>query len=266
MFSNLFCKPICIDWDASREAWIESVLGSLIPKLEQDKRFINSTDLTNRFKLEVKTWRKSAKFRPVIEIGNELAAADSLLAQSRHNQNLIYEPPLNNTSKRLDFLRNDGNGICEWIEVKTVSPKWNDSDTAWERFLKFANTLSKNLNLLTSKQFSGAAISAQAINARRSIIDRTVEIEAKAKFIPVKQNGPIKLLFCSTGSDWYEDELEDFAYFYKVGKCRDDDWLANLTEQHMLNNNLSFNHSLVAFGYLARKHEDLTASIPLTWF
>ena len=51
----------------------------LLPKLPSDTRFNDGAKLTRGFELEVDTWKKTDGFRPVIEIGNELAAAECLL-------------------------------------------------------------------------------------------------------------------------------------------------------------------------------------------
>lgn len=152
LFKRLFKKPCRIDWDLSREQWIESVLTCLVPKLEQDQRFDRSADLIARFRREIEAWRKNHKFRQVIEFGNELAAAECLLDRLRPGEKLIYEPPMKGTDKRIDFLILGPDGSHSWVEVKTVSPQWNDTEAGWQRFLDFAKSVTENVMFVVKKK------------------------------------------------------------------------------------------------------------------
>jgi hypothetical protein len=111
-----------IDWQTMREDWIEAVQEEVLPKLPSDTRFNDGAKLTRGFELEVDTWKKTDGFRPVIEIGNELAAAECLLNLLKEGDSLIYEPPMAGTKKRIDFLRLSVSGQHEWVEVKKGCP------------------------------------------------------------------------------------------------------------------------------------------------
>lgn len=259
LFKRLFKKPCRIDWDLSREEWIESVLTYLVPKLEQDQRFDRSADLIGRFHWQIKTWRENHKFQPVIEIANELAAAECLLDRLSPGEKLIYEPPMKGTDKRIDFLILDADGSHSWVEVKTVSPQWNDTEAGWQRFLGFSEEFPETAKLIVDREWSGAAVAGQAFNARMTFIQKTMEVEQRARCIPAKLNGPVWILFCSTGSNWYIDELEDFADFYKTSHFRADDWAQNITARYMQDRNIVFERLLQGFHYLERKHSDVSA-------
>ena len=231
---------------------------SILPKLASDTRFARAMDLINRFHHEIETWRKTDAFSPVIEIGNELAAAECLLASLAVGDSLTYEPSMADTDKRIDFLKISG-GAHEWIEVKTVCPKWVDDEAGWLRFTRIAQAFPENAKLVVAKEWAGAAVAGQSIKARWSFIQRTAEVEERATFIPDNQWGPVWLLFCSTGADWYQDELEDFADFYRTGNSRADDWLRNATDRYMYDEGIRFSQSLSGFHYLARTHDEVSA-------
>lgn len=67
-------------------------------------------------------------------------------------------------------------------------------------------------------------------------------------------------MFCSTGSDWHKDELEDFVHYYFTNTYRDDDWLANFADKYMAENGWGFARSLTGFCYLRRGHDEDSAS------
>jgi len=249
-----------IDWQTMKKKWIDDVKNTLLPKLSRDSRFINSIQLINRFQSEIQVWEKTALFKPLIEIGNELASAEKLLDHLTANDTLTYEPPIIGTNKKIDFLINAASGAYEWIEVKTVAPQWVDDQAGWIRFTQIAQEAPENASFIARREWAGAAISGQAIKARWSFIQRAAEIEARAQSIPKNQSGPISLLFCSTGLAWAKDELEDFADFYRTGAFRADDWLSNATKRYMQDQSLTFDRSIAGFHFLGRKHDEVSAN------
>ncbi len=242
-----------------KQEWIDAVLDQLVPKLLADQRFHDDGHLVNRFHTEVKTWKATDRIRPVIEIGNELAAADCLLGLLPENDRLHYEPAIVGTPKRIDFLQVRANGERHWAEVKTVAPTWVDDEDGWQRFVRIAQSFPENAKLVVAREWAGAAIAGQFIKARWSFIARTAEVEARAALIPEAQKGPVSLMLCSTGSAWYPDQLEDFADFYRTGRHRADDWMSNATNRYMQEEGITFARSLAGFHYLARKHESVFA-------
>ena len=248
-----------IDIHESNEKWIAEVHSCLLPKLHADQRFIDVEKLTKKFKLEIETWRKRGKFGAVVEIGNELAAADCLLDSMGEGDKLMYERSMAGTEKRIDFLAITSTGQRNWIEVKTVAPQWVDGEEKWQRFTRIAQGFPENAQLDVKKEWMGAAVGGQFINTRWSFIKCAAEIEARAAFIPDSKKGPVSLLFCSTGSAWCVDELEDFAYCYRTGKPRADDLMQNAAKKYMHDEGISFNRSLAGFHYLGRECEEVFA-------
>jgi hypothetical protein len=241
-----------------KEEWIGKVNAELLPKLLADIRFKNGVKLTNRFQHEVDIWKRTGIFKQVIEIGNELAAAECLICRLHSDDRLIYEQPIIGTKKLIDYLTIKGSGQHEWVEVKTVAPEWVNDEAGWLRYMKIAKDFT-NAKLIVVREYEGAAIAGQAFKTRWSFIQQTSEGEARAALIPDAMKGPVWLLFCSTGFDWHRDELEDFADFYRTGKPRGDDPMSNATERYMRDEGLSFNRLLAGFHYLGRKKKEVSA-------
>lgn len=162
------------------------------------------------------------------------------------------------TQKRIDFLMIKGSGHHEWVEVKTVAPEWVNDEAGWQRYMRIAEDF-KCARLIVDSEYEGAAVAGQAIKARWSFIQKTIEVETRAALIPDGMKGPVCLLFCSTGFDWNRGELGDFADFYKAGKPRKDDAMSSATERYMRDERLSFSRVLAGFHYLGRKKKEVSA-------
>ena len=241
--------------------WVQSVRGRLVPLLKSDARFQGSNILISRFEHEVNLWNVTRNIRPLIEIGNELASAEALLNGMGACETLIYEPPIPGTKKRIDFLKVTAHGINEWIEVKTVSPRWEDNDERWQRALKFTDDFPKNASLTVNKDWDGAAIANKAINARMSFIERTHELELRVKLIPTRMAGSVSLMLCSSGTEWHLDDLQDFIEFYRTGRSRPDDWFRNAAKRFMDCEGISFDGSLSGFHLLNRKPDAVSSCL-----
>jgi len=194
-----------IDWHAMKEEWIAAVQAELLPKLLADVRFKEGVGLINRFQLEIDVWKRTDKIRPLIEIGNELAAAECLLNSLDRGDSLLYEPPIMGTKKRIDFLKLSASGQHEWVEVKTIAPQWIDDEAGWQRFINIAQEFPKNSRLVVAKEWGGAAISGQSIKARWSFIQRTVEVEGEVS-ASVHDLGVRNLLRSAEGMEAGRDE------------------------------------------------------------
>jgi hypothetical protein len=245
--------------DRLRLARINEVQITLAAKLRADTRFVGSKDLLGRFDREIAAWQRGGSFQAVIEIGNELAAAERLLSTLGRDGQMRYEPPIVGSKKRIDFLLLDANRTRSWVEVKTIHPTWVDNEPGWQRFVRIAQAFPANAQLVVDSQWAGSAIAGQSIKTRWSFIKRSVEVEARAAEISRHECGPVWLMLCSTGLNWCLDELEDFADFYRTGVARDDDWMCNAAAQYMRDEQVTFSGALAGFHYLARKHDAVSA-------
>jgi hypothetical protein len=247
-----------IDWQLSKEAWISAFRAGAVADMLADTRFVDRAQLLRRFDASVKRWREGAEFRSVINDANEIAAAALLLRDLRANDRLFYEPRLTGTPKSLDFCVQWADGGRSWVDVKTVAPRWQDDEAAWERFRQIAESFPANTQLIVARQFGGAGLSGQYIKARWSFVQRCVELEAKIALLTSAEHGPVRLLFCSEGA-WHEDDLEDFADFYHTGQFRPDDWGQNAIAQYMDERGITFAHTIAGFCYLERRHDEARA-------
>lgn len=242
-----------IDWQASKEEWIDNVRSTLIPRLRADRRLVGSDSLQRHFDTSVEYWRQNGDFRAVINDGNELCAAAAILGCIHAEDLLLYEPRLAATRKSIDFCVVLADGTRAWIDMKTVAPKRQDDKAAWERLCKIAQDFPPTATLI-----AGAAIGSQLLKARWSFVQRAAELEAKIALLTEGERGPVRLLFCSEGA-WQEDDLEDFADFYRSGAFRPDDWAQNAVARYMAEKNLTFDGSIAGFCYLERRHDEVGA-------
>ena len=247
-----------IDWQASKEEWVTEFRARLVPRLMSDCRFASSGDLVAKFERSVERWRAGSEIRQLINDANELAAAAALLNVLKPDDVLRYEPRLSATRKTLDFLIQGQDGSRGWIDMKTVAPVWNNDDDAWKRLVEIAKGFSSNSQLVINRDFCGAAIGGQKLNARWTFVQRTIEVEAKAALLTAQERGPVRLMLCSAG-EWHEDDLEDFSDFYRTGNFRGDDWAQNAVARYMGERSLSFTRVLSGFCYLDRRHDEVEA-------
>jgi hypothetical protein len=254
-----------IDWDASREAWIQEARTAWAPRLLSDARFPDGSKLLKRFDFEVETWRRKKAegltFRQLINFGNELGAAVGLLDHVTDLATLRYEPRIPGVRKTLDFLLLDAEGRRAWVDVKTVAPEWVDDDAEWKRFQAIAQKFPENARLAVDRVFGGAGIGGQSIKTRWSFATRTFEVEQKAALIPEEMRGPVWLLFCSDRFAWHPDDLEDFADMYRSGRFRDDDWSRNEVFRYMQEKGLVFSGTLSGFHYAGRRHDEVAIDL-----
>jgi hypothetical protein len=83
------------------ERWAECMETELIPGLQADPRFQNSQKLVDLFHEKVAAWRNGGgEIKQIIEIGNELTAAESLLGRMATDETLEYEPRMAGSRKR----------------------------------------------------------------------------------------------------------------------------------------------------------------------
>lgn len=247
-----------IDWKASKQSWIDDLRARLIPRLRADVRFSDVDRLVRRFNDTVSRWQAHDDFRPVINDGNELCAAAALLGDLRPGDRLRYEPRLQATAKSIDFCVEWHDGGRSWIDMKTVAPRWQDDDAAWQQFCTIAADFPDNAMLLVDRDFCGAALSGQALKARWSFVQRALELEAKIAFLTEAEHGPVRLLLCNDGA-WHEDDLEDFADYYFSGRFRADDWAQNAVARYTADRNQTFARSIAGFCYVERRQDEVFA-------
>ncbi len=189
-------------------------------------------ELLEQFEAALRTCRAdpNSDWRTVTERVNEMAVA-KLLADDRHLPGRIaYEPNFLPGGRRIDFLaeRTDDN---LYVEVKTVHPRTDDSDAAWDKYLRARAYHPENVHVIVEREQMGAALYGFSFASRSHFLDYTLSFETRLAAAKLQRQGPGILVFCGNGIPWHLSELEDFADFYHHGRHRQDDPFA-LMEQH----------------------------------
>lgn len=243
-------------WHRAFDAWSERAGTHYRAILGAEARFPDAPVLLSSFAHTTDVWhrrRDAASARALQEKANELAVAGALLGLLGQSQLLAYEPTLSGTKKTIDFLiAAPGVPSC-WIDVKTVAPEWRDTQAAWKRFERVRDKAPRDVMFIRRRKWGGAGIANQELNVRLAFVRKTVELETKIATLEGPERVPVTMLFCTCGSAWSADSLEDFADFYRTGRFRSDDPLSNATTKYMTENGLVFNRTVEGFHYLERK-------------
>lgn len=250
---------IVIDWVSSVRIWIDAVEENVIPIIANDKRLINGNELITRFRDSVSRWNLENKSRVGAAINtrrlsedvNEVVVAKCILSRMEADERLDYEPKLSKTGKSIDFRVIDNSQIIHWLDVKTVNPKWNDSEEKWERYRHLSESFPDNSKLLVEKDWHGAAISNELINSRYSFVGNSKKLEEKISLLSQSEHGQYYLILCNNGG-WSISDLEDFSYYYRTGEFSESDWCRCIIEQHMKEKEIEFNRSITNFSYMER--------------
>ena len=237
-------------------AWVAAVRAEVLPGLAGDARFPNAQVLIDRFQEAVGRWEAVGddQLLPLIHDGNEVAAAATILMHVAADNRLEYERRLGATRKSIDFVVETATSRS-WIDFKTVAPRWQDDAAGWARFCQIAQGFPANARLVVDQQFGGAGLAGQEIKARWTFIQRTLELEEKVDLLLPAERGDARLMICSNGA-WHHTALEDFADFYRTGRCRADDWAQNAISRFMADQGLNFRRNLDGFSFIRRKLEE----------
>lgn len=230
---------------------------------EPSSRLTGGERLWGQFEDAVAAYRKHGRPQRagVCQGVNELAVAGQILAdKSLSHTPIWYEPEIVSHGPRFDFVAPDVNGQALYIEVKTVEPRTEDSDSNWAKFEGRQKYLTPGNHYIVEKEWMGAAIFGKSFAARSSFLDNTFETEAKFKDHNAVKPGHAILVFCGTGFAWKVDALEDFADFYRTGRHRGDDPFADMEQHAIEQRGAKLSRSLNGFAALMRKSDDALPS------
>jgi hypothetical protein len=195
----------------------------------------------------------------VDEAHNEICVADVVLSDpSMIEATLLYERPLPNTDKTIDFVLLEGDGRLTLVDVKTIKPLPRDRWDQYERAIK-EGWLPKNVQFVLEQEWQGGEIWHTAFASRSRFLEYTLELETKlaAAAYGVVARRRI-LMLCGEGFYWHQDELEDFVAYYRSGTHRGDDPFSLAETRYIQANGLTLDHSISSFGCLDRRQGDIT--------
>lgn len=225
-------------------------------------RFAHSEALLGRYSAAMQTviTKGRSHFRAVDEAHNEICVADAVLSDpSTLGTTLIYEPPLPNTDKTIDFVLREAGGKLTLIDVKTIKPESLDR---WDQYLKARREgwIPNNVFFVLEQEGQGGELWHTAFASRARFLEYTLELEAKLAAAAYGEIAHRKILMlCGEGFYWREDELADFVAYYRSGTHRGDDPFSLAEARHVQEKGLSFQRSISSLGCLDRRQGDIAA-------
>lgn len=243
--------------------WIEAVRHRLLPKLMTDLRFVDARKLAERFEDAASLWAlrpSELTRRNMIEVGNEIAVAVSLLCWDyREVGVLCYRRPIENCLT-VDFSLSDSNGNSACIFVRTLVPEWADDDSGWLR-LRRAAFEARRSSAGRKRKASHTRISTWQVKASWAILNQTIETEKKVALIQQASPGPIWLLLCSDLSGLACSNLEQFADYYRTGRLLPEDWVTHGIDRYLSDMHATFTRTLAGFHFLSRGPDDFSGKL-----
>ena len=201
-----------------------------------------------------------AHFHAVDEAHNEICVADAVLSDpSTLEATLLYEPPLPNTKRTIDFVLQEADGRLTLVDVKTIRPQPRDRWDQYERALA-EGWLPKNVQFILEQEWRGGELWHTAFASRSRFLEYTIEFEAKLAAASYGNAARRQILMlCGEGFHWRQDELEDFVAYYRSGMHRGDDPFSLAEARYVEANGFAFRRSISSFGCLDRRQGDAKA-------
>jgi hypothetical protein len=225
-------------------------------------RFAHGADLLERHSAAIREVIAQGRhhFHAVDEAHNEICVADAILSDpSTAEASLLYEPPLPNTVKTIDYAVRERDGKITLVDVKTIKPQPRDRWDQYERAVK-EGWLPKNVQFILEREWQGGELWHSAFASRSRFLEYSLELEAKLSAAAYGETARRRvLMLCGEGFHWHQSELEDFVAYYRTGVHRDDDPFSLAEERHVLANKLVFERSISSFACLDRRQGDIAA-------
>jgi hypothetical protein len=193
----------------------------------------------------------NADTRQLTERTNELAVAKVLLDDTTITEPISYEPNLLPDDRKIDFVVARGNENI-YVEVKTVHPRTDDTDEAWERYIRRKEHHPETVNFIVEREWMGGALYGNTFASRSHFLEYSLEFESRLAAAKLIKGGPGILVFCGNGFAWNCSDLEDFADFYHSGVHRPDDPFALMEKHHIEDHGVQILRNIDHFAFLKR--------------
>ena len=102
------------------------------------------------------------------------------------------------------------------------------------------------------QEWLGGEIAHDFFAARQRFLEHAVALEEKIAANTTREGVFYALVVCGSGGRWYEDQLEDFADFYRTGRHRPDDPFGDMETHFMDEKGLSLRGMIHSFCYMKR--------------
>lgn len=205
------------------------------------------------------------KFSGVDEAHNELCIASALLSGQRTVfSSIAYEPPLRGTNETIDFVCQPEAGGTLYVDAKTIHPRLTDR---WEHLeeVQRSQRLPANVNVVLSENWLGGELWHSMYNARSRMLEHALGLEAKIRTAGLADpDSRFVMMFGGAGFHWHEDELEDFAFYYRMGQHYPGDAFADMESWYVGQRAITFDRTISAFGAMRRHQFDL-AHARINW-
>jgi large subunit ribosomal protein L30 len=243
---------IDIAWLAKqvREEYCEMIVG-------RESRVIRGQVLWDQFEAAVVRCLADPRRddRELTEKINEIAVAAVLLAdKALADRQIQYEPELLPDGRKIDFVIDRGADNL-YVEVKTVRPRSDHSDEAWEDFLRRKQYHPKTLEYLVTREGMGGMIYANEFKSRARFLEYALAFEERLAAAKAIRSGPGVLVFCGNGFAWRKSQLEDFADLYRKGTPRADDPFGEMQRDYIKKKRLNVLRNVDDFAFLERPTE-----------
>jgi hypothetical protein len=251
--------------DTEDRAWLSEYESAVVALFsakfkEGADRFTVGNRLLDRFVASVEEVRKRGRgfFHAVDEAHNELCIAAALLKNVEPQfVRILYEPPLHNTDKTIDFCAEIHGGPLVYVDVKTIKPRPKDRWDQYERAMK-EGWFPKDVAFVVEREWLGGELWHDAFAARARMLEYTIEFEQKIAQAQLAMNGNVSVLaLCGEGFHWYQDELEDFVAFYRTGHHRKDDPFSVVEDNYIGERHLSLSRAVSRIACLRRPQGEL---------
>jgi hypothetical protein len=223
-------------------------------------RLEGGAKLWKQYQKALKAYRQGATdFLPVYERINEMAAAHVLfLDPTLHGATIAYETLIADNRSRIDFTAWWPDGRALYIEVKTVHPRTENSETTWARHKGRSAHNPMNVHYIVCEERLGGKISGDAFSARSSFMFYSRQFEDRLAAANKVRPGDGVLLVCGTGMEWHLSNLEDFVDFYRLGVHRGDDAFAKMEAHDLAERSIELKRNIARFAYIKRPKDHVT--------
>lgn len=254
-------EPAVIERIEAYRANVAKTFGELFAA--EVERFPEGQMLLRRFHDAVFHALAGAPMSAFGESHNEMCDARALLLGAKPRfSSLAYEPALPSCAKTIDFCGKSDDGLTIYVDVKTIAPVPTDR---WEHLEKAQREgwFPDNVRIGLSEEWMGGEIWHGWVAGRGRMLEYALELEQKIRESGLSgQNGTLfVLVYCGTGFQWHESQLEDFADFYRNGRHRLDDSFAKMEEHFIEEKKLVLDRSVTCFAYMERKTRAILPSL-----